>query len=67
MRFKFKFGLPYYGIGIIFISLISAQVNHDITRRHFILIVLGGILVTIWGIKKAKARLATLGPSLPKD
>lgn len=59
-RLRLKFGLPYYGIGLILIGLISAQLNDDFTKRHFIIVVLGLILLTVFGIRKARARLATL-------
>lgn len=59
-RLKLKFGLPYYGIGLILIGLISAQLNDDFTKRQFIIIVLGLILLIIFGIRKARSKLAAL-------
>lgn len=60
-----KFGLPYYGIGLILLGLISAQLNDDFTRRHFIMVMLGLILLTVFGIRKAREKVQTLKKENP--
>jgi general stress protein CsbA len=62
-KIRFTFGLSYYGVGLIIISLLSAQLNHEFTKRHFIIIISGLILLTLAGIRYAKKRLRQLQES----